>query len=766
MIQRTQSRRDDRASVGRSGFWAGLGRFGPFLGSALWLLIVGAALASPPVLAGTPRNVLVLLSYDRLLPGNLEGDRALRDGFAARPDLPVSISVEYLENVRFSGEAYERTFVTYLRDKYVQRPPEVVIVAADEAFDFVLRHRTELFPRVPIVHVSVQDKHLQSIAALPADVIGTPIAHDFIGTVTQALRWHPAARRLVIVTGFSPWDREWEARLRAQARDLPRELSIEFMAGLPTTELQRRLRALQSSSIVYTPGYFKDGSGREFVPRDAARVIAAAAPVPVYGPFSSFMNTGIVGGRMADYTAIGLAGARTAIALLEGADPATIVQPKTSPTPWQLDWRQMKRWGISDAAVPADAIIRFRPPSLWEAYRDLVIAGIAVIAVQASLIIALLLERRRRRRTVAELARSEQLIRLAAEAAHLSTWVLDGHSIDADRGGTTHGKTPVARGPLADFNETRARISPLDRAAVDTALRNALATAADFDVEYRVENPNGEWGWQSARGRADRAAVPRLLGVAMDITQRKRAEAQAAQDRADLYHMTRVSLLGQLSAAIAHQLNQPLASILSNAEAAQTMLEREPLDVDELRAICADIVAEDQRAAQVIRRLGLLFKRGEAVLEPLDANELARDTFEFTRTVLTRRHVAVSMQLEPDLPLIAGDRIQLQQLLLNLMLNAADAMGDLPENRRQMSIFTSLQAGNVKISVIDRGPGVPAEAVDKVFEPFWSTRPGGMGMGLAVCRSIVEAHHGHLTVSPAAEGGAVFCVSLPVRSSP
>ena len=135
---------------------------------------------------------------------------------------------------------------------------------------------------------------------------------------------------------------------------------------------------------------------------------------------------------------------------------------------------------------------------------------------------------------------------------------------------------------------------------------------------------------------------------------------QAAQDRADLYHMTRVSLLGQLSASIAHQLNQPLASILGNAEAAQKMLEREPLDVQELRGVCADIAAEDQRAAQVIRRLGVLFKRGESVFEPLDANELVRDTIEFTRSVLATRHVTFSTQFEPGAT-ISGDRVQLQQ---------------------------------------------------------------------------------------------------------
>jgi C4-dicarboxylate-specific signal transduction histidine kinase len=458
-------------------------------------------------------------------------------------------------------------------------------------------------------------------------------------------------------------------------------------------------------------------------------------------------------------------GAQTAIKLLDGADPAKVDHPKIMPTRLELDWRQLRRWGFSERAVPADAIVSFRTPSLWEAHRTLVIIGVAVISIQTALIAALLLERRRRRRTVAELARSEELIRLAAQAANLSTWVLDERSVQP--AGVVQRAEPAddARGLLEDFGRTLARISPHDRLAVDTAVRDALDTRGELDIEYRVRNADGEWDWQSARGRAVDADVPRLLGVAIDITQRKRAETQAEQDRAALYHMTRVSILGQLSASIAHQLNQPLASILGNAEAAQKMLEREPVDLEELRAICADIVAEDQRAAQVIRRLGALFRRGESEFELLDVNELIRDTMEFTRGVRTTRHITLSMQLAPALPQIAGDRVQLQQLLLNLMVNAADAMANLPESQRQLTISTVLQDGDVKICVTDRGPGVPDADKLKVFEPFWSTRPGGMGMGLAVCRSIVEAHHGRLSVSRHSEGGAVFCTLLPAGAS-
>ena len=745
---------------------AALGSACCLLFSPLGLLLVCLLTLNPAALATTPRNVLVLYSNGRLLPANIEGDRGLAEGFAERPDLTVDLSAEFLDSPKFSGEAYERTFLAYLREKYAANPPEVIIASANEAMGFLLRHRAALFAQVPIVHMSVSADYLQSVPPLPPDVVGTPLMYAFVATVEQALRWQPLARRLVIVTGASPWDREWEARIRAHAAGFPNGLSIDFLVGLPTEELQRRLRELPTDSIVFTPGFFRDGGGREFAPRESARLIAAAASVPVYAPFSTFIGTGIVGGCMASNNAMGRLGAQTSLALLAGASAASLRLPAAMPTPLQIDWRQVRRWGIDPQAVPADAIVHFKEPTLWDAYRQQVLIGGAVMLLQSGLIVALLLERRRRRRTAATLARSEQLMRLAARAAGLSMWTLNTGAGRASGNAPALKRREATPDPLPDFSKTLALIHPQDREGVDTALRDALATHEEFELEYRIEAPDGDWRWQSARGRADRAQAPRLLGVAIDITQRKRAEIQAGQDRAALNHMTRVSLLGQLSASIAHQLNQPLASILGNAEAAQKMLEREPVDLPELRDICADIVAEDHRAAQVIRRLGALFKRGEPAFEALDVNEWVRDTIELTRSTLSTRHVTLVTHLAPALPPIAGDRVQLQQMLLNLIVNAADAMDDVPEAGRVLTISTEPHGADVSLRVVDRGPGVPAEAQDKLFEPFWSTKSAGMGMGLAVCRSIAEAHHGRLTVTNAPEGGAVFCTLLPALVSP
>lgn len=263
--------------------------------------------------------------------------------------------------------------------------------------------------------------------------------------------------------------------------------------------------------------------------------------------------------------------------------------------------------------------------------------------------------------------------------------------------------------------------------------------------------------------------VELLARVFGTIRARQLAERRADSDRAALQHITRVDILGQLSASIAHQLNQPLAAILANAEAAQTMLERgacagsAPVDMAELRAICDDIVSEDVRAAEVIRRLGALYKRGEMVRVPIDANDLVRETLDLLRTELISREVVVLLDLGQDLPACDGGRVQLQQVLLNLVINAADAMAAMPAETRRLTITTRAAGDTLRICVTDAGPGITADKLATIFEAFWTSKPGGMGIGLAVCRSIVEAHHGQLTVDSPSNTGATFCVSLPLR---
>lgn len=729
------------------------------------LLAAFGLMHAPAAVAVETRNVLVLFSNARLLPANVEVERGLRETFAKSTDRRVELYAEFLDAPHFGGESYTRTVATYLREKYASQPPDVIVAGADDALDFLLRHRAQLFPRTPVVHLGVSRSHLRSIPPLLADVVGVPIEYDFSGTIEQALKWHPKVRRLVVVTGATAQDREWETRLRDEVSRFAGRTTPEFLAGLPTGAVLERLSELGGDAIVFTPGYFQDGEGRIFTPRESARIMAGAATAPVYGPFNTFLGTGVVGGRMPTFEAIGRQAAETVDRLLGGAAPASLRLPVVAPTEVHIDWRQARRWDIHERDVPAGAVWHFREPTFWEAHRTAALVAAVIFLLQAGLIAALFVERQLRRRTAAALSESEKRMSLAARAGELSMWIWDVPRDQVWATASSRHPAGLSIEPPIRFSQALQTVHPADREEVERAVQQAAAKGEDLDIQYRVVRPDGEVRWVAARGRSEKGDGQRLLGVTLDITGRKLAELQAERDRSALRHMTRVSMLGQLSASIAHQLNQPLAAILGNAEAAQKMLGREPVDLAELREICADIATEDLRAAEVIRRLGALYKRGEMRLQPFDVNELVRETLDLVRTNLLTRHLTPVTELASSLPVIDGDRVQLQQVLLNLIVNAADATDETGEGDRKLTIRTEMSGAGVRVCVADRGPGIAPEDLAHVFDPFWSTKAGGMGIGLAVCRSIVAAHRGSLTAANNPGGGATFCATFPERDT-
>lgn len=258
------------------------------------------------------------------------------------------------------------------------------------------------------------------------------------------------------------------------------------------------------------------------------------------------------------------------------------------------------------------------------------------------------------------------------------------------------------------------------------------------------------------------ASVPLLL-LAVALEERSRVELEAHEQRLQLTHLSRVAMLGELSGGIAHELNQPLTAILSNAQAAQRFIaDKGDFDREELAEILEDIIAADQRAGAVIHRLRALFKKGETHMQPLDANELVREVLGIAHGDLMTRAVEVQPELTPGLPLIEGDRVQLEQVMLNLVMNACDAMGAARADGRRLSIRSRVADGSVQISFGDRGTGFRAEDYEKLFQPFYTTKPHGLGLGLSISRSIIASHGGRLWGSSRPGEGATFHMSIPV----
>jgi len=249
--------------------------------------------------------------------------------------------------------------------------------------------------------------------------------------------------------------------------------------------------------------------------------------------------------------------------------------------------------------------------------------------------------------------------------------------------------------------------------------------------------------------------------------QRELAELERTRlQQAEMAHLSRVSMLGELSGSLAHELNQPLTAILSNAQAAQRFLASEQVDLNELREILADIVEEDKRAGEVIRRLRLLFKKGEAQRLPLDLNDVVQEVLKLTRSDLLNQGVTAHTELAPELPAVLGDRVQLEQVLLNLVMNACDAMRETPAEQRRIVLRTEVVDGEaICVSLADWGRGVPLEQLENVFQPFFTTKGQGMGLGLSICRTIMSAHGGKLWAARNEAGpGAAFYFTLPIAN--
>jgi len=285
----------------------------------------------------------------------------------------------------------------------------------------------------------------------------------------------------------------------------------------------------------------------------------------------------------------------------------------------------------------------------------------------------------------------------------------------------------------------------------------------DFEVEMRDRDGSARQAVLAAE-TVEVGGIACFIGTLHDVTAQRRAEREAKEQSRQLTHLTRVALLGQLSGALAHELYQPLTAILSNAQAAQRFLASGRVDPAEFRDILADIVAEDKRAGEVIHRLRALFRQGETQFQPLDTNDLVRDTLDLAHGDLIARDIDVTTELPPGLPAVRADRIQIQQVLLNLFVNATEAMSQTAARERKLTIRTqALRDGGVAVSVADCGPGIPDTRESRLFEPFFTTKPQGLGLGLSISRAIVTAHGGRLWATNNSGLGATFHIELPQR---
>jgi PAS domain S-box-containing protein len=366
--------------------------------------------------------------------------------------------------------------------------------------------------------------------------------------------------------------------------------------------------------------------------------------------------------------------------------------------------------------------------------------------------------------TADRLRQSERRMEVAIRAAQIGLWSWDAGREQlwlSEFGRRLLGFDPQETVSRAAF---AARVHTEDVEQVRRSYEQALDLQGDFRCEFRYALDEGAWRWISLRGQAyaaTRGEPGRVHGVLLDFTERRQREAESAMQRDELAHLSRVALLAELSGSLAHELNQPLTAILSNAQAGMRFLASEPPNLEEIRESFVNIVESDKRGGEVIRRLRAMLRKEATDFRMLSLNDVVADVLRIIRSDLLNRNTQLVLDLEPGLPDVPGDSIQLQQVLMNLVMNGCDAMMSL-ERGRELTLRTRSAAdGSVEVTASDIGRGIAPEDLERIFQPFVTTKSDGMGLGLAVCRTIIESHSGRLWASNNAGGGASLHFHLP-----
>ncbi len=359
----------------------------------------------------------------------------------------------------------------------------------------------------------------------------------------------------------------------------------------------------------------------------------------------------------------------------------------------------------------------------------------------------------------------EARISLAAESADLAFWVLYPEQNTvwmSEKGRAMYGFTPNE--PLTRESLV-SRIHPDERVAVQAALEQARASQETFEIEHRIVLPDGKTRWVITRGRClwdEQGNVLKIICVTIDLSAQKQSGLQLQVQREELARLSRIALMGEMTASLGHELKQPLTAIANNAAAARRFFDRGQIDPAILKQLLADIAAASHRAGEVINGIRGMARKGKSTRSRLNLNGVIGDTIRLVRSDILIRETTVVTDFDSRLPDVEADLVQIQQVLLNLIMNALDAVSALPPAQRRIIISTRREEGPcAEVSVRDFGTGLPTDGPEKVFDHFFSTKAEGMGMGLTIARSIVEAHAGTLGAEDAEGGGARFFFRLP-----
>lgn len=731
----------------------------------LILLICGLISHPVPTHAQTQRqnplsgkNVLILHSHEANAPVFIGTDKGL---LATLESGGVHRINQFFESLYLRGNPapeHRRLLAEQMRVRYVHRKLDMIITMYPEALEFVLKDCLDIFPDVPILGM-----YLPLGFKLPKTkrrLIGHSASLDVLGTFEIALKLVPGAKRVYVVSGAHELDRTVEDLARRDLKKWEGRLEFRYLKEMSFGDILVALSTAPPDTIILLLIYSQDVNGRNYTSNALPQQLNQVSTAPIFSLLDSALGHGIVGGSLINFERIGAKAGELVLDVLSGT-PTTKSIPgflDVPPVP-MFDWRQLRRWNLSESALPKGSIVVNREFTFWD-LKYYIIGALVFIMAQAFLIAGLLLQRRRKRSAEESLRQKteelDQFFSLSLELLCIAN--TDGYFVrlnPAWERSLGYSREELMAKQFFDFVHPE----DLDKTREVVSSLASQQRPLHFGNRHRCKDGTYRWlEWTAA------PAGNLIYAAARDITERLKEEVEAREHREELAHVTRVAMMGELTTSLAHEINQPLTAILSNAEAAQRFLSQASPDISEVRQILEDIIRDDRRANDVVRKVRALVKKEKLRDEPLDLNEVMLVVVDLIRADSLLQGLSIATDLSPGLAMIHGDGIQLQQVILNLILNGAAAMRNSPSGQRKIIVRSAmLDSRTVKAFVTDFGTGIDENNIERLFEPFYTTKPEGLGMGLSISETIIKAHGGTMEARNNREGGATFAFTLPAN---
>ena len=706
-----------------------------------------------------PKRVLLLMPFEASRPGSVVILRGIEQGLKASFSGPVDVATENVGPVPPEPKNYPARIGDWIAYKYGRLKFDAIVAITFPPSLLARDLRARFWPEASLLLVLIDEERWANPGSIPRST-RVLLALDNKETVRSALQMLPNTERVVLLGGASQRDQRTNGEIVKSIRELEPALELIDVTGTSVEDMKARIRSLPDRTIIVIGSFLFEPNGQRLDIPQLIDEFYPSANAPLFADSDMAMGKGIVGGNI-----LSVQGAAEVVGeqlgqLLKGADPDSLPVREVKNS-YIVDWRQLKRWGISERTLPPGTTTLYRQPTAWEQYGHYIVGLLSVLVVLLFLMAFLLVERQRRKKEEdLNSAMLESLPGLALlvnrQGEILRTNQIDGQAVaiaDADLN--------AARPGLKYSEYLRKLIGQEDGFAGAASIEQVIAgSGASATVELSLPS---DGRWVEVRALQLPQEQSGSLIVHLDITQRKQAEMERIQSRTEIYHLNRVAAMGQLAASLAHELSQPLAAIMSNAEAAQRFAGRPNPDMVEIREALDDITRDDKRARGVIQGMRAMLKKENVLVEPVDLNEIATSVAKMVRNEAMLRGMRIELVTFPTAVRVTGDHVAVQQVVLNLASNGLDAMTDIATERR-LTIRTAIEPGASvgRIRVEDSGPGVSSDVREKLFQPFFTTKTTGLGMGLSICQSIVESLGGRIHLADGNGKGAAFLVELPL----